>query len=160
ALSVRFLHQNGKAVEQVIDVVRSWARFRVALKTKRRPVGQLEALQAAIEQRPVSNAGVSGQRRGIDSKTVVLAGDHHAAGRKILPGMVCAVMAELHFHGLRTDREAEQLMAEADSEKRDTDAEERSNSANRVITRRGIPGTVREQNAIGLETERFFCRRF
>src|SRR5438093_747167 len=82
ALSVRFLHQNGKALEQVIDVVRSWARFRVALKTERRPVGQLEALQAAIEQRHVSNAGVLGQRRGIDSKTVVLASDHHAAGRK------------------------------------------------------------------------------
>ena len=54
----------------------------------------------------------------IDREAVVLAGDHHAAGGEVLHRMIGAVMAELHLHGLRTARQPQQLMAEADAEHR------------------------------------------
>ena len=40
------LHHLCEAVEQIADVVRSGTRFRVALKTERRPVGSRQSLQA------------------------------------------------------------------------------------------------------------------
>jgi hypothetical protein len=52
------------------------ARLGVALKTEGRPVVQREALQAAVEQTLVGDAGAARECPGIDREAVVLTGDH------------------------------------------------------------------------------------
>ena len=52
-------------------------------------------------------------------EAMILAGNENPAGGEILHRMIRAVMAELHLHGARATREAEQLMPETDSEHRD-----------------------------------------
>src|SRR4051812_47196389 len=74
ALAV-LLHHVGEAVEQVADVVRPGARFRMALEAERGTVGAREALQAAVEERHVRRPEILRQRRRIDGEAVVLAGD-------------------------------------------------------------------------------------
>src|SRR5687768_13275024 len=110
------LHRLHEALEEVIDVLRARARFRMALEAERRTIGELEALQAAVKERNVSDFRVLRQRRRIDREAVVLARDHHAAGAEVLHRMVRAVVAELHLDSRRADREAEQLVTEADAE--------------------------------------------
>src|SRR5262245_63605915 len=103
-MSVRFgiaalflLHQRGESIEEIPDVVRPGARFRMALEAERRPVGARETLEAAVEQRYVRRAERRGQARRVDRETVVLARDHDLAGVEILHRMVRPVMAELHL---------------------------------------------------------------
>src|SRR5687767_10898414 len=145
------LHRFHEALKEVVDVLRARARLRMTLEAERRTVGQLETLEAAVEQRDVSHLRVLWQRRRIDRKTVILARDHHAAGVQILHRMVRPVMAEFHLDGLRADRESEELVAEADAEERNADPEECADRADRVIAWRGIAGAVREQDAVRLE---------
>src|SRR4051812_37755805 len=91
------LHRFHEALKKVIDVLRAGARFGVALKAESRTIGELETLQAAVEERNVSDVRVRRQRRRIDRESVVLARDHHAPGAQVLHRMVRAVMAELHL---------------------------------------------------------------
>ena len=98
-------------VEQITDVLRTWAGFGVALEAEYGFVCQLNALQGVVEQGFVGNACVSGQGVGIDGETVVLAGDDDFAAVQVLYRMVGAVMAEAHFQGFRTDGEADQLVS-------------------------------------------------
>src|SRR5437868_14916339 len=77
-------HQPDETVEQVGDVVRTRARFRVALEAEGRLVGAGDALQRAVEQADVRGAQVGGQRLGVDCETVVLAGDANAAAVQVL----------------------------------------------------------------------------
>src|SRR6476661_5309063 len=124
SMSVRFgtsaplFHEPDEAIEQVTHVVRSRARFRVALEAERGLVGERDALQAAVEQRHVRDANVGWQRRRIDLEAVVLAGDEHLAGLLVEDRMVGAVMAELHFQRPRAAGEPEELMSETDAEGR------------------------------------------
>src|SRR5690348_3937050 len=99
-----------ETIEEVVDVVRTGARLGVSLETERRAIRQCETLQAAVEERHVSDACVRGKRRGIDGEAVILARDHDAARVQILHRMVRAMMAELHLHGLRAHRESQQLV--------------------------------------------------
>src|SRR5258708_15990185 len=94
------IHHHREAVEQVADIVRPGARFRMPLKTERRSVNTRQALQRAVEQRYMSGSERRRQRSRINSKTMVLAGDDYAPGVEILDRVVRAVMAELHLQGL------------------------------------------------------------
>src|ERR1700681_2871020 len=73
--------------------------------------------------------------------------------------MIRPVMTKLHFRGLGADGKPQQLMTEADPEEGHSNAEKRSNRADRIIVRRRITGPVREQNPMRLQTQRFFSRR-
>ncbi len=53
------------------------------------------------------------KRRGVDGKAMVLGGDFHLPRRQILDGLVAAPMAEFEFEGLPSERQSDQLMAEA-----------------------------------------------
>ena len=61
---------------------------------------------------------VNSVRDGIfrNGKTVVLAGDHHPAGRQFLHRVVTAMMAELHFHRFRVAGQPQQLVSQANTE--------------------------------------------
>src|SRR6187402_428977 len=101
-ISVRFgiAHHFREAVEQVANIVGSWTRLWMALKAERRPVGPGEPLEGTVEERNMRRPQGRRYGRRINSKTVVLTGDDHLAGVQILHGMVGAVVAKLHLHGL------------------------------------------------------------
>src|SRR5262245_8611917 len=95
------IHHVPKAVEQISDVVRPGARFRMPLKAKRRPVRAFESLEGPVEERNVGGLQVFRDRSGVDRKTVVLARNDDLPGLDVLHWMIRAVMAELHLQGLR-----------------------------------------------------------
>ena len=76
----------------------SGTRLGVALKTKGRFVGPVNALQGVIEQRLVSNSQSVWQAALIYGKTVILTGDHHRAVLEVLHGVIGPVVSKLHFH--------------------------------------------------------------
>ena len=104
-------HIGDKFVEEIADIVRAGAGFGVALEGEGGAVGQFDALQGAVKQRAVGNAGVGGQGVGVHFKAVVLAGNHHAAAVQILHGVVGAMMSERHFAGFAAEREPQKLVA-------------------------------------------------
>ena len=93
-------HQADETVEEVGDVLRGGRGFRVALEAEQPACRCGQALQRAVEQRDVRGAQVGGQRLLVHGKTVVLAGDGHAAGIQVFHGVVAAVVTELHLEGL------------------------------------------------------------
>src|SRR3977135_4064785 len=116
--TLALVHQLCEAIEEIPDVVRPGARFRMPLETERRPVGSRETLQAAVEQRHVRRLQIRGKRVRIDGEAVVLAGEDDRSARQILHRVVGTVMPEFHFQGLRAGRETHELVAEADTERR------------------------------------------
>src|SRR5579875_91324 len=128
----RVPHQLCEAFEQVRHVMRPRAGLGMSLETERRAVGERKALQRTVEQRDVGHAGVGGQRRGIDRETVVLRGDQYPAVVEILHRVVGAVVAEFHLDGLRTQRDAHQLVAETDAEQGNLCIEEFARRGDRV----------------------------
>src|SRR5690242_5633698 len=95
------------------------------------------------------------QRVGIDSEVVVVRRDLDLAGVQLLHRMVAAVVSELELEGLAAQRDAGQLMSEADAENR-LATHEAANVVHRVGARLGITGTVREKDAVGLQRENVF----
>src|SRR5258706_149223 len=148
------LHQLREAIEEIADVVGSWARLGVALEAERRPVGTGKTLQAAVEKRHVSGPQGGRQGRGIDGKTVVLAGDDHRSGIEILDRMIRAVVPELHLDGPGPGSESEQLMPEADAERGNSGVDDFADRPDRVIARLGIPRPVGKENAVGSQAGR------
>src|SRR3546814_8708030 len=76
-------HQADEFVEQHDDVVRARAGFGMALEAEGGTVGELEALQRAVEQRYVRDPRIGRQRGRVDADAVVLAGDEHALGIEV-----------------------------------------------------------------------------
>src|SRR5688572_30366264 len=108
------------------------------LERERRTVRAFEALQAAVEQRTVRRADVRRQRVLLDGEAVVLARDHDAPGIELDDGMVRAVMAELHLFRLGPAGKAEELMSEANAERRDALVDERADRLDGIVARLGI----------------------
>ena len=152
-------HHLCKTVEQIVDVVRAGAGLGVALETERGAIGAGKALQAPVKKRHVRDTGRCGQGLHIDGEAVILARDHDASRLEILHGMVRAVMPEFHLEGLRAACEAQQLMSQANPEHGNARLEQAPNRPDRVITGFGIARTVREKDAIGLQSKRLFRRR-
>ena len=63
-------------------------------------------------------------------------------------------MAEFHLHRLRARRQRQQLVAEADAERRHAGVDDRRDRADRVGTRLRVARTVRQEDAVGRERER------
>src|SRR3954452_5176867 len=120
-------------VEEVEAVVRAGPGLRVVLDRAARDVEEREALHRAVVEvqvRQLRGAEVGLPAHGLvgvdrllptrpqDREAVVLRGDLDAAGLEVLDGVVAAAMAEGQLEGLQADRPAQQLMAEADAERR------------------------------------------
>src|SRR5438309_10349245 len=82
---------------------------------------------------------------------MVLRGDEYAAVVVIFDRMIRTVVAELHLQRLCADGEAHDLLAEADTESWNLARNEFARRSDRVVARRGIARTVRQEHAIGLE---------
>src|SRR6187549_1823101 len=92
----------------------------------------------------------------VDRKAMILAGDEDTAGLEILHRMIRAMVAELHLHGARATREAEQLVTETDAEGRQVRDDQCTDRFDGVVARLGIARSIREEHTIGLEREYFF----
>src|SRR5208283_3154909 len=66
--------------EQVVAVARPGAGLRVVLHAERRAIGAGQPLVRAVEQADMGDLRRVRQRRRIDGKTMILAGDFHLAG--------------------------------------------------------------------------------
>jgi hypothetical protein len=73
-----------------------------------------------IQVRHFERGGAGNAREvALDGKSVILRGNEHVAAAYIANRMVPASMAVRQFHGRATEREPDELMAEADSERRE-----------------------------------------
>ena len=131
----------------------------VALEAEGRRVGELDALQRAVEQRHVGDAHPGGQRVGIHRKAMVLTGDADAASVEVLDRVVGAVVAELHLDGASTDSEAQQLVPQADAEERHLAIEEGAQRVDGVGAGFRITRTVGEEDAVGFHGQHVGRRR-
>ena len=150
-------HQLNKSVEQIADVVRAGAGFRVTLKAECRRIGTGKPLQRTVEQRNMGAAQIGRQRRRIDRKAMILTGDRHPSAIQILDRVIGTVVAEFHFYGFGTRSQRKQLMTEADSKDRKLRRDQLSDCADRVIAGLRVAGAVGKENSIWLECQNFGC---
>ena len=152
-------HQVDEAVEQAAHVVRPGARLRMALEAERRLVGARDALQRAVEQRAM---------RGLQRSTAAslsstakpwfwLVMNTRPVSRSCT-GWFAPWWPNFIFMVLRAAGEAQQLVAEADAERRHVRVHERADRLDGVVARLRIARTVRQEHAIGLERQHFFGR--
>ena len=83
------------------------------------------------------------QRLGLDRVAMVLGADRDLAGREVLAGLIAAVVAELELLRRAAEREAEDLVAEADAEHRVLARRARAPARARPRRRPGRPGRSR-----------------
>ena len=95
------------------------------------------------------------ERIGVDGESVIVRGDFDLSGDLIQHRMIGAAMAELQLVGLAAQREAQDLMAQADAEDRDF-ADQFADLRGLVVERLGIAGAVREKHAVGLQRQHIF----
>ncbi len=115
-----------------------------------------EAFERLVVQIDVGDVDVvEVERIGIDREAVIVRGDFHLVGELVEDRMIGAAVAEFQFVGLAAEGEAEDLVAEADAEDRRL-ADEVADVADLGFERLGIAGTVREEDAVGLEREHVF----
>ena len=87
--------------------------------------------------------------RAEDGEPVVLRGDLDAAGREVLDRVVGAAVPERELEGLEADRPAQELVAEADAERR-APADEVAQRGDDVVERRRVAGAVGQEDRVGL----------
>ena len=147
-LGAILLNQFNKVVEQTGTIVRARARFGVTLEAEGRTVGAMDALERPIEQGDVGGTQALGQGLLVHRKAVVLGGDHHGVVVQTLHRVIGTVVAELHLDGLGAGGQAQQLVAQADTEHRGAGIKESLDSFDGVVARLGVAGAVGEEDAI------------
>ena len=108
-----------------------------------------EAGDGVVVEVAVGNFEAGGERIFLDGKAVILGGDLYFARKHVQDGLIGAAVAELELKCLRAAGEAEQLMAESDSENGNL-AQYAANAVLGVVERLGIAGAVAEENPVGL----------
>src|SRR5712691_11664253 len=79
------VHHVGEPMEQVVRVVGAGRRFRVVLDGERRPLAVPQALTGAVVEVDVGGLpSLTFDGCRVDSEAVVLRGDLHAAGGRVL----------------------------------------------------------------------------
>ena len=150
------LHHVGELTEQVVRVVRPGRSFGMILHAEKRQRAVAHALVGVVVQIHVRDFDVARRQRiGVDAETVILRGDFDLAGQQIFYRMIRTVMAEFQLEGLAAQRQAAELVAQADAEDRHA-AQQLANVFDRVGDRLGIARTVREKYAVRLQREHVF----
>ena len=115
-----FLHHGDEIVEEVAGVVRSGRGLGMILHAEERQRAVAHAFVGVIVQIDVRDFDVARRERfGIHAEAVVLRRDFDFLRAQIFHRMIRAVMAEFQLECLAAQREAAELMAEADAEDRD-----------------------------------------
>src|ERR1700722_20643351 len=155
-LSRGLLHHGDESVEKVAGVVRARRCFWMILHAEKRERAVAHAFVGVVVQIDVRDFDIARRERvGIDAEAVVLGGDFDLLRAQIFHRMVRTVMAEFQLERVAAQREAAQLMAEADAENRDS-AGELANILDGVGDGLGIAGTVRKKNTVRLQREDVF----
>src|SRR5437016_10527569 len=90
------------------------------------------------------------KRVRVHREAVILGGNFHLVALKVQHRVVAAVMPELELISLSSKRQADNLVAEANSEDGHT-AGEFPHGLGRVIERLGISRSIGEKDAVGFE---------
>ena len=153
-MSVRFgiCHQRDEIVEKRNRVVWTGCSFGMELYAERATLACAQTFNALIVQVDVRYFDVGRKTVGAHGKAVVVRRDLDAASYSIFHRLIAAAMTELEFVRFPTERQPQNLMAEADSEDRHA-PEKLTHGVNGVGYRGRIAWPVREKNAIGFERE-------
>ena len=139
-----------------MGIVRPRRSLRMILHTEQRQVAVTQAFERLIIQINVRELDFGlRQRVGIDGEIVVMRGDLDFAGVELLDRMIAAVVSEFEFESFAAERDAGQLMPEADAKDR-LASHEAADVVHGVSARLGIAGAVREKHAVGFERENVF----
>ena len=156
--SLPLLHHFAEVFEEVVGVVGAGAGFGVVLHAEEWQGAVAQAFEGVVVEVDVGEVdfgGVDGV--GIDGEVVIVRGDLDFAGVVALYGMIAAVVAEFKLVGFAAEGEADELVAEADAEDGRA-AGELADAFPRVGDGLGVAGAVREEDAVGLESEHIFGR--
>src|SRR5882724_10780817 len=114
-----------------------------------------QAFDGLVVEIDVRDLDIFRQRRRIDGKAVVLRCDLDLARLEIFDRVVRAAMTELQLEGLAAKRETENLVAEADAEKRHAGGDDGLRVVDGICQRRRIAGAIAEEHAVGIRGEDF-----
>src|SRR5207245_11145787 len=116
---LRPLELRNEISEDVLVVPGPGPRLGMVLHGENRELPVGHAFDRAVVEIQVRDFELgTGERVGIDRKSVVLRRDVDASAAKILDRLVASPVSELQFVRLPAEGKGQQLMAEADSEKR------------------------------------------
>src|SRR5689334_20112028 len=96
--------------------MRAGSRFRMILDAEDTQTHMAQTFNRVVIEIDVGDfrAGQIAIRR--DREPMIMAADFHHTGQQILDRLVAAAMSEAHLFSLATEREADDLMSEADAE--------------------------------------------
>ena len=120
---------------------------------ERRNIGVIHTLAGTVVAVGVAHSRVGRQAVGDNRVAVVLGGDVHLAGGRVLDRLVCAAVTVFELFGLRASGEGEQLMTEADTEHRHAAVGELFELLNHGGILRRVSGAVGKHNAVGIERQ-------
>ncbi len=152
-LTLKLLHHLHEILEQVVRVVRTRRRLWVILHAEEWQIAVPQPFERVVVQVNVRQFDFA-LRQGIwiDSEVVVMRSDFNFAGRHLLYGMIAAVMSELQFVGLSSQRDAGQLMSQANSEDWLT-THQTADVVDRIRAGFRITRAVRQKYPVRLESE-------
>src|SRR5580658_9593660 len=102
--------------EQVVAVAWAGACLGMVLDAEGWAIGAGKPLVRAVEQADMGDLCGTWQRLRIDGEAVILTSDFYLAGGQVFDRLVRAAVAARHLVGLCSERQAEQLVPEADAE--------------------------------------------
>src|SRR4029079_14819088 len=123
-------------------------RLRVELRGEDRQGPVAESLEGSVVQVAERRGDVRGQRARVDREPVILRRERDVSGADVLDRVVRAAMAELQLERARAEREAEELVPQADAEDGLARPDERFDRPDRALERGRIAGAVGEEDAV------------
>src|SRR5207244_4168159 len=131
----------------------------VILHAKRWMVAVAEAFERLIVEIDVGNVDlVEVERIRIDCEAMIVRSNLDLLCDLVNHGVIGAAMTELEIISLASDREAQELMAEADAEDGHA-SDELAEIGHLRLQRLGIAGAVVEKHTVGIESHAFSTRR-
>ena len=135
-------------------VVRSGRGLRVVLHGEERQLAMAHPFDGAVVQIEVGDLERGRARHPVRianyREAMVLGGDEHLTGAQIAHRMIAAAVAVGQLGRRSAEGEPDQLMPEADAERRQPRAGELANGVERVVDRRRIARAVRKEEPVGL----------
>src|SRR5262249_28245559 len=141
------VHQLAELLEQVAAIVRPGGRFGMVLDAEHRQPAVAHALQGSIVQIHVRRLQLGREGLRAYREAMILGRDLHFVRTLVEHRLISAAVAELQLEGLAAQRQAEQLMAQTDSEDRLL-ADQAANGVDGVTERLRIAGAVGQENAV------------
>src|SRR5437870_3911858 len=146
------LNRLDESPEQIPRVVWAGRRLRMILHGKGGLPLHGETLDGLVVQIEMRHLGAAAERLRVDGEAVVLRRDLDLAGGEVLDRLVPPVVPELELERPPAEREAHDLVAEADAEHWHL-AEELGDDLAHAGDGVGVARPVREEDAVGAEGE-------